>query len=385
MATRVAALTRVIPIPRESSANRILAIDALRGVALAVMALEHAAFFSGAGVTAETYGGHPAVLESWPHWISGLLTNLSTPTFWLLSGVSMALFVASRRKRHESEWSITRYLLTRASLILLLDLSLVNALLIGKAGAYYHALTGLAVSMALLSILRLLPLRAFLALTLGVLLGYQGLLGVIEPHLGQPQGFWQALWLTYRNHPQMALGFPVLGWFSLMGLGFVLGQRLSSPTLQRPRTWVGIGGILLSIWLALRLAGGYGDLTPYVPGAHWYYFLIMSKVPPSLSYQSFNLGLSALIFAALCDWNGYLELPPLQWLVAYGQVPLFFFIVHIAIYRVLGTIARALPLPIPGLVRSYIVWLIGLMVLVPLARGYRRLRQSHPNSPLRYL
>jgi uncharacterized membrane protein len=76
--------------------QRVLPIDALRGVAMIAMALDHVASFLRIGLQAETYGGLPAVLQSWPHWLAGLFTNVAAPTFWLLSGVSVVLLETSR-------------------------------------------------------------------------------------------------------------------------------------------------------------------------------------------------------------------------------------------------------------------------------------------------
>jgi uncharacterized membrane protein len=91
----------------KSSRSRILAIDAMRAIALAAMALDHAAASVGVSLQAETYGGQAAILASWPYWVTGLFTNLAAPTFWLLSGASIALFAAGDAAR-VSEWGITR-------------------------------------------------------------------------------------------------------------------------------------------------------------------------------------------------------------------------------------------------------------------------------------
>jgi uncharacterized membrane protein len=155
--------------------------------------------------------------------------------------------------------------------------------------------------------------------------------------------------------------------------------------LRRPWSWVAISAGLLGLWMALRLAGGFGDLAPYTADQPWYYFLIMGKTPPTLTYLAFNLGLSALLMAFFYAWGEWLERPTLRWLVVCGQVSLFFFVMHLVIYGLLGRVVLALDPPIPALVRAYATWLIGLGVLVPLAHAYRGLRKRNPQSILRYL
>ena len=86
----------------------------LRGVAMLLMALDHSSYFAQFDVTAETYDGVRPILGSWPHVVTGLVTNLASNIFFTLAGVSVAFFEESRRRRGWSEWMITRFLVTRA-------------------------------------------------------------------------------------------------------------------------------------------------------------------------------------------------------------------------------------------------------------------------------
>lgn len=376
--------SKIAGTPRLAAKNRILTVDALRGAALLLMALHHTAIFGGTYFGAETYNNRPFTPETWPHWVSGLITHIAAPTFWLLGGVSIALFENGRRQKGDSEWVITRFLLTRAALIILLDLTLGDLLWPDNLGNT-HVLISLAISIALLSVARLLPIRIFIALTISLLVGYQWLLGQIATQLNQPQGFWQGLWLTNSLDQYPALEFPILGWVTVMALGFVLGRQLSLPGLRQAHTYLVIGLGLLGLWLGLRWIGGYGDLDPYVVGDQWYYFFEMSKSPPSLTYQAFYIGLSMFILAAFYTWIEWLNTALGEWLVTIGQVSLFFFLIHPAIYRPLTWIFLRVGGYIPAIVSAYLVWLFGFSILIPLAWAYRQLRRSHPNSLLKYL
>jgi len=383
MASGVTVADTSIALPRERAAStrRIVAIDALRGVALLLMALDHASFFVGAGLQAESYGGQPVTLQSAPYWMSGLLTNLASPIFFLLGGYSLALYAAAQRRKGRPEHATTRYILIRAGLILALDLTICNLFWRG-ATPYVHVLTAIAATMALLSLLRFLPPLVLTGISLTVLGLHQVAIGSLAGALaaGAPQPFWQAFWLTYSYDTRPALGFAVLGWGPLLWLGYAIGTLQGRAALRRPRTWAAAGISLLGVWLALRLAGGFGDLGAFgAVGDSAAHFLVMSKAPPSLAFFAFNLGIAALLLAGFYAWPGLTSNGPLRWLALVGQVSLFFYVLHIVIYNLISQMLGLVSLPGPRIIWGYAAWLIGLSVLLPLGAWYREIRKRHPH------
>ncbi len=387
-ATATAGILSQTSVAAQTTAlSRITAIDALRGVALALMALTHAAFFIGVGMQAESYGGQAVYLQSPPYWLSGLLTTLASPIFFCLAGVSLALLEQSRVRKGASSWAVSRFILARAGVIMALDLTICAWLWLGKM-PYIHVLTAMGLGMIVLSALRLLPARVILAVAVGTLLVHQGIIEALRPQLeaGAPQSLAQALFLTYSYETQPPVGFPLLGWGPVMWLGFVLGRNLSRPALRQPRTWLGIGAGLLALWLALRLIGGYGDLGSYRADDPLPQFLVMSKAPPSLSYLAFKLGIAALIFAALIAFPKGIETGLLRVLTLIGQTSLFFYVMHIVVYHVLARAFFTIDAPaLPGIVYGYALWALGMLALIPLCGVYRALRKRYPESVLRYL
>lgn len=373
------------PAPETPSARaRITALDALRGVALILMGLVHVAAFVRANIQAETYGGQAAVLQSWPYWLSALITTVAAPVFWTLSGVSVALLEASRRRAGETEADITRFLVIRAGLLLVLDLTIADWAWTG-GGPYTHILLSLAISLAVLSLARRLP-PAVLGASLGlIMLGYQLALPWTAANLSQTPDPVLALLLGYRTQPWPALEFSLLGWGPLMGLGYLLGRFIDRPVFRRPLTWLAAGAALLVISVGLRGWGVFGDLVPFSPEQGWVHFLVMSKTPPSLTYFTFKLGLAALALAALVARPGLLEGGPGRWLVLCGQASLFFFVMHIVVYNLVSQLVLALNLPGPGILRVYLAWVLGLAVLLPVTAWYRGVRRANPRSVLRYL
>jgi uncharacterized membrane protein len=369
-----------------TASARLVAIDALRGLAIVAMALDHAAAAARVSLQAESYGGQMAALGSLPSWVLGLVTNIAAPTFWLLAGVSVWLYSSARLKRGATNGEITRFFLIRAGVLAVLDLTIAWLAWTGST-PYTHVLLSLAISLALLSLARLLPFKAFAVIAVAWFIGYQLALPSLATQFTDGAGvaYWQALSFYFSYHTFPASEFSILGWGSLMFLGYVLGRYVQSPHLRRWQTWALIGLGMFGLWLALRLLGGFGDLAAYTRDLPIYYFVIMNKTPPSLTFLLFNLGIAALLYALLQMNESWLQGRPGVWLVWMGQVSLFAFVVHLVIYGLLGRIAVALPLPLPGVVKALTIWLIGLCILIPLVKLYRQARKQRPDSLLRYL
>lgn len=388
MSTSITATDEPLARARSQAAasTRILAIDGLRGLALALMALDHGAFFVKAGLQAESYGGQPVALQSPAYWLSGLLTNLASPIFFLLGGYSLALYAAAQARKGRPASATTSYILIRAAVILVLDLTICNLFWRG-ATPYVHVLTAIAASMVILSVLRFLPARVLAGVALTTLLVHQALIGAMAESLaaGREQGFWQAFWLTYSYNTNPAIGFAVLGWGPLLWLGYALGQIQGRQALQQPRTWVVVGLGLLTLWLGLRLVGGFGDLGPFGQiGSTLGHALVMSKAPPSLAYFAFNLGIAALLLAGFYAWPRLLDGGPLRWLVLIGQVSLFFYVAHIVVYNLVAQLFDLVSLPGPRIIWGYLAWAAGLALLLPLSAWYRGMRKRYP-AVLSYL
>lgn len=348
------------------------------------MALDHAAASVGVSLQAETYGGQPAILLSWPYWVAGLFTNIAAPTFWFLSGTSITLFSEGKRRQGFTEWEITRHLLIRALVIIILDMTICQLFWAGN-GPYLHVLTSIGVGLALMSVLRLLPDTILFILLAGSMLVYQIILPTLGVQLSQTTNFPIAFLLTYSTRIWPSVEFSTLGWVPLMGLGLLLGRKINTVVFQKATSWFGIGFAILLSWFLLREAGGFGDLTPYNSDQPWYFFIIMSKTPPSFTYLLFNLGISAFVMGLLVLSGSMLSRKPLLWIVMMGQVALFFFVLHIVVYGIIGRIVRLMEIPLPGVVLAILVWALGIVALLPITIMYRNIRKRHPQSILKYL
>jgi uncharacterized membrane protein len=180
-------------------------------------------------------------------------------------------------------------------------------------------------------------------------------------------------WLSVR--------YPILPWLGVMGLGCACGFWIGTKPERITRLFMPLGLGLLAGWLVVRLAGGYGNLT-LSQGGDWRDFMLMSKYPPSLAFLMWNLGGMAIAIAA----HNFLEkrLPFKRFwdvITLFGQTPLFFYVVHLQVYKSLSLI----PLLRGSLAVAYLAWLIGLGVMIPLCVGFRSLQRRYPRSVLQYV
>lgn len=375
--------TQPVAVPQQSGV-RLLAIDALRGLAIVAMALDHAAASVLVSLQAESYGGLTPQLGNWPSWVLGLFTNIASPTFWFLAGVSMTLYAQGRLRKGENNRQITQFFLIRAAVLVVLDLTV--AWLAWRGGTpYTHVLLSIGVSIALVSVLRLLPAQAVAAIGFVWLILYQLALPDLSAHFNQSVNYWQAFFLYFSYETFPATEFSILGWGSLIALGSAFGTFVRRPWFLRWRNWVWIGAGLWAVCATLRIVSSFGDLWHYDASLPPYYWLIMNKTPPSLTFLLFNLGIASWVYALFLARPQWLSMPSFAGLVTLGQVSLFAFVVHLVIYGLLGRLVGLLPVAVPGAVKAIGVWLIGLMILLPLCAWYRGFRRTRPDTLLRYL
>ena len=368
-------------------AQRLAPIDALRGLIMVLMALDHANYFVAQQHSPGEYwgGAFPAYHDALA-FLTRLVTHLSAPGFFFLMGVGMGLFADSRRKRGWSKWAITRHFLVRGGLLIVLQLLVVNRaweLSPGGWGVdiYIGVLFALGGTMMLAGTLLLwLGPRVLLALT-GVLVVGTELL-TPAPSLWN-QAFYplSRLLLVPGGNPELWVTYPVLPWLELVCLGLVFAHWLGGDprTAFRRALGLGAGGILA--FLGLRSLGGFGNIRPR-GGNTWIDYLNVVKYPPSITFNLMAMGVNLVIVGLFGRAGERLE-RCLRPLVAFGRVPLFFYLAHLFLYLGLGLwlTPQGTSIPVMGP-----IWLLGLLILYPLCLWYGRLKDRQaPNSILHFL
>jgi len=173
----------------------------------------------------------------------------------------------------------------------------------------------------------------------------------------------------------------VLPWLELVTLGILFGHWLADDA-RRALNWaLWLGGAFLLAFLIIRMFDGFGNIRPQ-SGSTWIDFLNVVKYPPSITFSLLTMGVNLLILGLVARASERLG-RSLQPLVAFGRVPLFFYLAHLFLYAGLGLwlVPRG-----TKLLSMYPYWLLGLLILYPLCLWYGQLKHRQPaNSVLRFL
>ncbi len=373
--------------------GRILAVDAVRGLVMALMALDHGRDFLTASLASPT---DPATTYAWL-FFTRFVTHVCAPTFVLLTGLSMALSLARDPRIGRKAASC----LARGLLCILLEVSLVSwawGLGWGSGTVFMlQVIWVLGAGMALMAGLLFVPDSVKLAFGLVLVLGHNLLDGVTAASWGE----WGWLWRLLHEPGRLQIGgmrgfvlYPLLPWIGVMPLGFVCGRLYGLAPKRRVRVLAGLSVCCLGLFLLLRLANGYGDprawrVFPEVSRT-LYSFLDVTKYPPSLLFLLVTLAGTFGCLAFFERPRGAIG----RVLSVYGRAPLFFYLAHLYLLHGLGlayawlTLGQANwagdPIPrgaAPGapLWLVYAVWLVAVALLYPACRRIGAYRAAHRN------
>ena len=115
------------PVAAMDKAPRLFAVDALRGLIMVLMALDHANHFvAHKHPPSEIWDGVFPVYYDPLAFVTRLVTHLAAPGFFLLMGLGMALFARSRREKGWSRWAVVRHFWTRGLVLILVQLLIVD-------------------------------------------------------------------------------------------------------------------------------------------------------------------------------------------------------------------------------------------------------------------
>ena len=369
-----------------SHKNRAGSIDALRGLIIVFMALDHANYFIAHQHSSGEYWGGPfPAYRDALSFLTRFVTHFSAPGFFLLMGVGMSFFAAKRREQGWSPWAIRLHFLIHGLLLGFIQLSIVNqAWRWGPApfpNIYIGVLIALGGTMILGGLLVGLPDLWLTLISLALFIGTKmlqpapemwGLLTNDLPNLllVRPGGT-GILWSNY----------PILPWLELVAFGLLLGSWLKLDSQRAFKRMKVLGVVFLLAFAILRLLDGFGNIRPR-PGDNWIDFLNLVKYPPSMTFTLLTTGINLLLLSGLA-WLDRQGTGWLNFLKAYGRAPLFVYVAHLFLYMFLGRIFTPEGTSLPVM---YAFWLIGLAILYAPAVWYGRWKSRQPAaSPARFL
>lgn len=323
-------LSTVAPGPVVSA--RITSIDALRGLVILLMLVDHARefFFIHAQVSDPM-----SVAETPPAlFFTRLLAHLCAPVFVALTGLGAWLYGA----KNGGAAAASGFLFKRGLFLVALELTVVsfawNFDLIPPT-IFLQVIWAIGLSMIALSALVWLPRPALIAVGVVIVLGHN-LLDPVTFAQGEPG---HAVWAVLHDRgfidlpwdQRIRTSYPLLPWIGVAALGYAIGPWFSSggEAAPRRRRLVGLGLGMLGLFVVLRGINVYGEPLPWSvypdPLQTLMSVLNLTKYPPSADFLLLTLGVGALLLAAFESlWPRVIRL-----LSVYGGAPLFFYLIHL--------------------------------------------------------
>ena len=318
--------------------QRLLSIDALRGLVILFMLLDH---------VRETFLLHrqvsdPMSIDSTEPvlFVSRTLAHLCAPVFVLLTGLSAWLY----GQKYQGRRDVSAFLFKRGLFLVVLEFTLVNfawTFQLPPSVIYMQVIWAIGISMIALAALIWLPRALLIVLALVIIAGHNLLDGV---HF-TPGSAWhipwtilhERSWIEVSEHLRLRTTYPVLPWIGVIALGYGLGPWFAKATqpLVRQRYLLIAGVGALVSFVLMRAANGYGEQPwhAYDSGVLTVMsFFNITKYPPSLLFLTLTLGIGLLLLLAFeragqQRWIGVLAV--------FGAAPMFFYLLHLYVLKVL--------------------------------------------------
>ena len=389
--------------------SRIESIDALRGLVMIVMVLDHVRHaFMLTGNPEDVATTTPGLFLT--RWV----THFCAPVFVFLAGTSAWLYESRGRSKRE----VARFLFTRGLWLVALEITVISFGWIQTTGlVIWQVIAAIGVAMMTLSALLFVP--RWLMITVGIFLiagqdVYIQAMGWFSGDLAPLRKVLQSGGLISTPAVTMLVIYPVLPWIGVLTLGYAAGGLMSGEPHERRMRFCKIGVCLVVAFVVIRSLDGFGNMRPFMEqaetGPAWIAFLACEKYPPSLAYLLMTLGPAMLGLALFERVPGTI----MRMLQVFGRVPLFFYVLHIYMVQsssrlffwltddspvlLLGAdlsahagLSHIALLPIPetlqgiGLFNTYLITAICVAVLYPMCRWFGKLKQRNRSVWLSYL
>jgi len=393
--TRVSILAAPLP--------RLVCVDALRGLVMIIMALDHTRDFMSylrfsPEDLAHTYGAL---------FFTRLITHYCAPVFCFLAGTG-AFLATSRGK---SLQQVSGFFFTRGLWLVILELTVVDFAWGFVPWAHAGVIWILGWSMVAMALIVRLPVRWIAALGVGMIASHN-LLDRIDPaSLGKLSWLWMILHTPGRipitAHFSFFIGYVLIPWVGVMASGFAFGSLLLRPDRRK---WILTLGITATaLFFVLRGFNLYGNGIAGLPfgfprsAGPWSVqptlsltvisFFNTLKYPPSLDYLVMTLGPALILLGLLDRANAERGLGRI--LLVYGRVPLFFYVLHLYLIHVMAILAALAfhqpvwhgpiiagisPKPVGyghGLPFIYTMWILAVAILYLPCRWFMELKRGH--------
>ena len=317
--------------------GRIQSIDALRGVVMVIMLLDHVreTFYlhQQVGDPVDVITTDPALF------FMRLLSSLCAPVFVLLTGLSAWL-----HNQVHSRIETASFLLKRGLFLVVLELTIVNFAWTGSLPPttfFLQVIWVIGLAMIALAGFLYMPRYAQITLAVAIIAGHHVLERVSFDSGSLAHILWAILyersWLEFGDALRVRTSYPLLPWIGVIVLGYAIGPWFSkeTPSSRRIRILLWASAGCLVTFVVLRWWNVYGDaprLTDQTTLIELMSFLSLTKYPPSLLFNLSTIGIGFLLLAWI-EWLGANRV--LTIVATFGAAPMFFYILHLYVIRIL--------------------------------------------------
>jgi len=374
------------PMATAKARTRLIAIDALRGLVMLFMLVDHVreTFFLYMQVSDPV----DANVTDPGLFYTRLLSTFCAPTFVALTGLSAWLYGQSHSKGQVSE-----FLLKRGLFLIVLEFTVVGYAWPTQAPAFpptaiwLQVIWAIGISMIALAALLHLPRVAQFAVGLGIVC-LHNLLDPIRLTADQP-GY--VAWAILHQRSLIEFGgiavkttYPILPWIGVILLGYACGPWFAkgSDPQRRIRRLAMTGLGLVLGFVLIRYLNIYGDKPWFVAENSTrtvMSFLALTKYPPSLLFLMPTVGTGCLLLALFEKFENSRVMPHLALL---GGAPMFYYVLHLYVLKLIYNVALALYGPTKGTVFGVdnlsTVWIWVALLILPLyypTRWFAQLKQ----------
>lgn len=360
--------------------KRVRSIDILRGLVIVLMSLGHLKHFVFILDYSPTDFSQAGIFD-----ISlRLITNICAPAFVFLAGVS--IYIVKSKSARIRDVSI--FLLKRGIWLAVLEITLLNFFwTTGFENIQLQVIWIFGIVFIIMALLIYLPMRLNLVLAISIIL-FHNLLDLIN-YESLP-GAWKIVMLFMHIPGQFQLTdsitidvlYSILPYLGIMLLGFCMGSIIHMTPSRRKRLLYISGSAMIVLFLVLRAFNFYGEPYPWSVQERGGIFTVLSflnvnKYPPSLHFILITIGLSLVLLAS------FENLPEtrLNITMKLGQVAMFFYVIHIPIFRAAGKVYRHLFDSNPSIILFLLIWLLLVVFLSVLSLKYERYKFSKKKDP----
>jgi uncharacterized membrane protein len=334
--------TGPFPAAAPIAGARLMSIDALRGLVMVIMLLDH---------IRETWFLHMQVTDPMDArmvmpalFFTRVTSMICAPVFVALTGLSAWLY---GRKHSVAETSV--FLLKRGLFLMFLELTFVGfawSAQFPPQTFWLQVIWAIGICMIVLAGLIHLPRPAIIAIGLIIVCGHNLLDGIVLT----PDNAFYIPWAMLHQRSAFELAgftikttYPVLPWIGVIALGYGMGPWFAESGEIRRRRLMLLGGLMIAGFVLLRALNIYGDKPWFVvpdDGLRTAMsFLALTKYPPSLLFLLPTLGLGAVLLAQFERLEGG-RLS--HWFSVLGGAPMFFYLLHLYVLKALYVTALAI-------------------------------------------